>query len=88
MRARHILLKTPLLVPEIQQALNNGQDFSQLARQYSACPSKDNGGDWGVLGAEALPRSIIEALENTQVGEVCGPIETRHGLHLIKLDSL
>jgi len=86
MQAKHILLKTPLLVPTIMQAIDQGADFSQLAREHSACASAKKGGDWGLLDQKSLPNNILEALNSAQTGEVIGPIESRHGLHIIKLE--
>lgn len=83
MSTKHILLKTPLLVKPILQSLNTGADFSQLAREHSACPSAENGGDWGNLNNDDLPQAIVDALQDAAMGEVVGPIETRHGLHLV-----
>lgn len=83
MSTKHILLKTPLLVKPILQSLKTGADFSQLAREHSACPSAENGGDWGNLSDNDLPQAIVEALKEAPLGEVVGPIETRHGLHLM-----
>jgi peptidyl-prolyl cis-trans isomerase C len=88
MEAKHILLKTPLLVEPILQALNQGADFAQLAREHSACPSASQGGDWGELDQSVLPHAILEALNDGNIGEVIGPVQSRHGLHLIKLESL
>ncbi|GAA6135687.1 peptidylprolyl isomerase [Oceaniserpentilla sp. 4NH20-0058] len=88
MQARHILLKTPLLVDPILELLEHGSDFAQLAREHSACPSAENDGDWGQLTQEALPTEILDALNEANVGEIIGPIKTRHGLHLIKLESV
>lgn len=88
MEARHILLKTPLLVEPIMQAIEQGADFAQLAREHSACPSAEQGGNWGELTQEALPASILDALNDASVGQIIGPIKSRHGLHLIKLESL
>ncbi len=87
MQAKHILLKTKLLVPTILQALEQGNDFSQLAREHSACPSGQNGGSWGDLNSDALPAEIMTALEQAQIGDVVGPIESRHGLHIIKREA-
>lgn len=88
MQAKHILLKTPLLVEPILEALNQGADFAQLAREHSACPSATSGGDWGQLEQTVLPPSILDALNDADIGAVIGPIQSRHGLHLIKLESL
>lgn len=88
MEARHILLKTPLLVEPIMKAIEQGADFAQLAREHSACPSRAHGGDWGKLDQTTLPKSILEAMMDANVGAVIGPIQSRHGLHLIKLESI
>lgn len=88
MQARHILLKTPLLVEPIMEMLNNGADFAQLAREHSACPSAHNDGDWGQLKEDALPEAILEALNKGNIGEIIGPLESRHGIHLIKIESI
>jgi len=88
MKAKHILLRTPLLVPTIMQALQQGADFSQLAQEHSACPSAQKGGDWGLLDNQVLPESILKALNEAQTGEVIGPLPSRHGLHIIKLESM
>ena len=88
MEAKHILLKTPLLVEPILQAINQGADFAQLAREHSACPSAQNGGDWGKLDQSVLPQAILEALNEASIGDIVGPIESRHGLHLIKLEAV
>ena len=87
MQARHILLKTKYLVPTIMQALQQGGDFAQLAREHSACPSGQNGGDWGALDKQVLPENILQALNEASIGEGIGPIASRHGLHIIKLEG-
>ena len=87
MQAKHILLKTKLLVPTILQALEQENDFSQLAREYSACPSGQDGGNWGDLNNAALPAEMVAALEQAQAGDIVGPIQSRHGLHILKLEA-
>ncbi len=88
MRLKHILLRTPLLVDDLMLSLRQGADFSVLAREHSACPSARNGGDIGLIKPEDLPQSIKDALAEAPIGEVSGPIQTRHGYHLIELESL
>ncbi len=88
MQLRHILLKTPLLVDPVMQSLNQGADFAQMARDHSACPSKDNGGSLSTINQSDLPEAITQALVDAQAGQVIGPVESRHGLHLIKIDTI
>jgi peptidyl-prolyl cis-trans isomerase C len=88
MQLRHILLKTPLLVNPVMASLNQGADFAQMARDHSACPSKENGGSLASTGLKNLPASFMDDLQEAQVGQIIGPLESRHGLHLIKVESI
>lgn len=88
MHFKHILLRTPLLVEDLLLSLQQGADFSVLAREHSACPSAINGGDVGDIELADLPVTIKLALQEASPGNVIGPIESRHGHHLIKLESL
>ncbi|MDO3382320.1 SurA N-terminal domain-containing protein [Gilvimarinus algae] len=88
--AAHILLEEPSeeQLAEVQQALNSGADFAELAQQYSDdLGSKDQGGDVGISSGDAFPEAFEEALEALSVGEVSGPVETDAGTHFIKLLS-
>lgn len=82
--ARHILLKTPLLVAQVQQALSDGADFASIAREFSACPSASRGGDLGLLAEQDLPTSVLQALALALPGETVGPVSSRHGIHLLQ----
>jgi peptidyl-prolyl cis-trans isomerase C len=97
MHAKHILLKTPLLVHPILQSLQQGADFAQLAREHSACPSKEQGGDLGNLALSDFPSAIQAALsgeithpeeESTHpiIQGIVGPIKSHHGLHIFKVN--
>ena len=87
MQLRHILLKTPLLVEPVMQSLEQGADFTQMARDHSACTSKSDGGNLAMINLNDLPESFHQALEGAQAGQLIGPVESRHGLHLIKVES-
>lgn len=84
MEIQHILLRTEYLVVPILNNLKTGADFAQLAREHSACPSALQGGSLGRIEIEDLPASIREALADAPLGEVIGPIETHHGLHIVR----
>lgn len=68
----------------------NASNFAQLARENSSDPgSKDNGGELGWFGKGAMIAAFEEAIfDNTQVGEIVGPVETDFGFHIIyKVDE-
>jgi peptidyl-prolyl cis-trans isomerase C len=65
----------------------NPRAFGDMARSHSACSSKDNGGLLGQLSAGDTVPEFEAALENLQEGQISDPVETRFGLHLIRLDA-
>ena len=84
----HILLESPDedILAQIQAALNAGQDFTVLAKQYSDdVGSADAGGDLGYTSGATFPDAFETALALLEVGQVSGAIETDAGTHFIKL---
>jgi peptidyl-prolyl cis-trans isomerase C len=65
----------------------NPRRFGELARHHSACSSKNNGGLLGQLGAGDTVAEFEAALERLREGEISDPVETRFGVHLIRLDA-
>lgn len=81
----HILLKSPLLAQDVTKELELGADFSELAREYSACPSSSEGGFAGYHQQDDLPQEIVTALASyDDQNGFTGPIQTSLGFHLLK----
>lgn len=81
----HILLKSSLLAQDIAQELELGADFTELAREYSACPSGKEGGFAGYHPQDDLPIELINALAtHDDTKSFAGPVETPLGFHLLK----
>lgn len=63
-----------------------GEDFADLAREYSEDPSAKNGGSLGSLSLDDLSdRAFAKAAGELAVGEVSEPVMTAYGYHLIKV---
>jgi len=77
------------LITEIQQKLSAGEDFAELAKQYSDDPgSKDQGGDLGWFPRDSgFVPEFEEAAFKLQPGEVSPPVLTQFGYHLIKVEE-
>lgn len=59
--------------------------FADLARQYSACPSKETGGNLGQIGPGQTVAPFEEALFGLAADELCAhPVKTRFGVHVIR----
>lgn len=78
---------------EILAELQAGADFRELATQYSEDPgSKNKGGQfdrWIKLGAKDVdPHFVGGVYEIEQKGDISDIVDTRFGLHIIRLDDI
>lgn len=69
----------------ILDRLKKGEDFAELARQYSEGPSAARGGDLGLMARGDLVKEFEEVAFNLQPGEISGIVRTQFGLHIIQL---
>ncbi len=74
-----------LRLKAVMKGLNEGEEFSELVRQYSEGPAVASGGDIGYLETGEVAPVIEEAANRLEEGEVSGPITTPEGVYLIQL---
>jgi peptidyl-prolyl cis-trans isomerase C len=74
--ARHILVDTE------KQCL---QDFATLAREYSSCPSKAQGGDLGTFSPGMMVKEFDQVVFSAKVNSIQGPVKTQFGYHLLEV---
>jgi parvulin-like peptidyl-prolyl isomerase len=99
-RARHILIKvaanaTPqersaarAKIDALHAELQGGADFAELARRHSEDSTAPGGGDLGDVERGRTVKPFEEALFALAPGQVSDEVQTRFGLHLIKLEAL
>jgi parvulin-like peptidyl-prolyl isomerase len=61
----------------------SGISFSEIATEFSDCPSAEKGGDLGKFGRGAMVKAFDMAAFELEVGEVSEVVETEFGYHLI-----
>lgn len=84
----HILLKDQKLAEKVYQEAKKGASFDQLAYKYSEdAGTKNSGGDLDYVKSDSLLPEMQKAVENMSPGDIKGPIKTKLGYHIIKLDS-
>lgn len=64
-------------------AEKKAEKFAELAKNNSACTSKDNGGDLGAFGRGQMVPEFEKAAFEMKVGEISAPVKTQFGYHLI-----
>ncbi|WP_343562771.1 peptidylprolyl isomerase [Kiloniella sp. b19] len=71
------------LIEELKGRAAGGEDFGALAREFSDCPSGQEGGDLGHFGRGMMVPEFEEAAFSMNVGETSDVVETSFGYHLI-----
>lgn len=62
--------------------------LATLAQRFSACPSRDQGGDLGEVEEGSTVPEFEAALRATLAGAIHdGVVETRYGFHLLRVDA-
>ena len=89
----HIVLSTELanvLLDHLREDEYKDQEmlfkmFAKLAKKYSACGSRNKGGDLGLLEHNTAAPELERAAMEAPVGEVRGPIKSKFGYHIFVL---
>ena len=85
--ARHILVDTEEQCLKLKDAISNGEDFGDVAKEHSSCPSGAQGGDLGSFGPGMMVPEFDEVVFSANLGEVHGPVKTQFGFHLLEITS-
>ena len=93
--ARHILVQpseirtenqAEVLINDIYKRLKEGEDFKQLARQFSEDPgSKMDGGELGWSNPGDYDPAFEMTLNATEIGQLSEPIKSSFGWHIIEV---
>lgn len=93
-KVRHILIKLNEVVSEqeakqkmdsLKERLDNGDQFEDLARQYSEDGSANSGGDLGWVNPGDTVPQFEEAMNALAPGEISEPIRSPFGWHIIQV---
>ncbi|MBN1296849.1 SurA N-terminal domain-containing protein [bacterium] len=96
-RASHILINVESDADEATEAaakekilaaltrVQNGDDFAEVAKAVSECPSSSSGGDLGFFQKGRMDPAFEQAAFKLEVGELTQePVRSRFGWHIIK----
>ncbi|MEA2050487.1 MAG: peptidylprolyl isomerase [Campylobacterota bacterium] len=86
--ARHILVTDEAVCSDLKNKINSGETtFEDAAKQYSQCPSGQEGGDLGTFPKGAMVPEFDKVVFNDEIGVVHGPVKTQFGWHLLETTS-
>ena len=85
--ARHILVATEQEWTDLKQKIADGEDFADVAKEHSTCPSGREGGKLGEFSPGMMVAEFDKVVFSEEVGVVHGPIETQFGFHLIEITN-
>ncbi len=83
--ASHILVEDEETAQEVLDKLEAGEDFAELAQEYSIDPSGSNGGELGFFGRGQMVAPFEEAAFSMEIDEISGLVESEFGFHIIKV---
>ncbi|MFM8391614.1 MAG: peptidylprolyl isomerase [Methylophilaceae bacterium] len=91
---RHILIKVNEVTSEkeakqrmeiIRERAEHGEDFAELAKQYSEDSSASNGGDLGWVNPNENLPELDRAMEKLAIAEISPIIKSQFGIHIIQV---
>jgi len=72
---------------QVHEELEDGEDFADLARQYSEDPAAEGGGSLGTFRTGTMLDALNDAVEDLDVGEYSDPVRSSVGIHIVRLDA-
>jgi peptidyl-prolyl cis-trans isomerase D len=95
-QARHILIESgkddaaaQKQAQDLSDQAKAGKDFADLAKRFSADKgSAEKGGDLGWSEKGYFDPAFEEALFSMKTGEIRGPVKSKFGYHVIKLEGI
>ncbi len=99
-KARHILFKLDSEATEeeeekvraralaVLEKARAGEDFADLAKEYSEGPTNEKGGDLGYFSPGEMVQPFDDAAFEMEKGEISDLVKTQYGYHIIKVEDI
>lgn len=87
-KASHILVDSEETAQEVKNKLLSGEDFAELAKEYSTDTSNnEQGGELGFFSRGEMMQEFEDAAFSLEIGTISNPVKTDYGYHIIKIEE-
>ena len=87
LQVRQILVKSLDKAEEIITSIEDGSDFSELAKEFSISANASKGGIMNWRKISDMPTLYAEALSDLDVGQSSSALESGAGFHILKVED-
>ena len=87
LQVRQILVKSLDKAEEIITSIEDGSDFSELAKEFSISANASKGGIMNWRKISDMPTLYAEALSDLDVGQNSSALESGAGFHILKVED-
>ena len=87
LQVRQILVKSLDKAEEVITKIENGSDFSELAKEFSISSNASKGGIMNWRKISDMPTLYAKALDDLDVGQNSSPLESGAGFHILKVED-
>ncbi|MEC5423700.1 peptidylprolyl isomerase [Virgibacillus sp. C22-A2] len=85
--AQHILVEDEETANEVKEKLDKGEDFAELAGEYSTDGSAEDGGNLGYFSIGQMVPEFEEVAFGMDEGDISEPVASQYGFHIIKVND-
>jgi peptidyl-prolyl cis-trans isomerase C len=86
-RARQIVVADEAEGQEVLGLLRQGQDFAEVAAEYSLSPDAERGGDLGFFGRGEMPPEFDEIVFDLPVKRLSDLVKSEYGYHIFLVEE-
>ncbi len=84
-QVRHILVTDRATAERLRERLHAGENFAQLAVEFSIAPEAERGGDVGWIQRGQYPQVFEDTCFQLPVGAMSDVVQSQYGFHLFKV---